>query len=181
METIDPHKRLPPFKADQGKYLTMSMFVEHYSPTDILPIFTMKEFDHTYKGVVYPSFSRLFLEVGDPTGYLFAKKYLGSFKHWQELKKGKWFRDWLDDMLFELETSQKAMSLEKIREISTGDTSQAFLASKFLTKEGWEDTTSGTTKKSKGRGRPTNEEVTRETKIQAALVTKLDGALERLN
>lgn len=176
MMTIDPHGRQAPFKNRMGKYFTKAMFVEHYDP-NIKPVFTMKEFDWEYEGVTYPSFSRLFLEVGDPTGYLFAKEYLKSYKHFQELQKGGWFREYLDEILEELEIAQKAMGYKKIAEIATGETGSAYNAAKFLAKEGFEgEKTTG----KKPVGRPSKTAKERNSRIQDSVHSRIEDDMQRI-
>lgn len=172
---VDPHSRPMPYRDSKGRFRTQNLFVENYVSSD-LPVFTLKEQDHEYNGVVYPSARRLFLECNDPTGYVFSQKYLGSYQHWLKLTESNaWFTKHLDSWLEELEVRHKALGYQKITEVATGDTGQAFNAAKFLAKEGWEPKSQKET-----RGRPTKKEVQKNLRIETELEKQLKDDLDRV-
>jgi len=65
-----------------GRFLTHAMFFEtRIKNSGYEPTFTFKEQNHEYEGVIYTSMRRLYLEIADPTEYLFATEILGSWDH----------------------------------------------------------------------------------------------------
>ena len=157
-----------------NSYPTMSLFLE---PTlvDSLdhcganPIFTFKENDHYYKGIrvkhkTYISIRKLYLEIADPTEYLFAKQVFGNYDHWKSFFRGNdtddigrlvqpmgWFSCVLD-WRSELELSLRAKGLQQIIDRS-GNSANA----KWLVDRGW--TTEGAVLGKKSRGRPSKAEI----------------------
>lgn len=162
-------------------YPTMSLFLE---PTlvDSLdhcganPIFTFKENDHYYKGIrvkhkTYISIRKLYLEIADPTEYLFAKQVFGNYDHWKSFFRREsgpegsytvddigrltipmgWFSCVLDWRV-ELELSLRAKGLQQIIQRS-GNSANA----KWLVDRGW--TTEGSVMNTKKRGRPSRAEI----------------------
>lgn len=93
---------------------------------------------------------KTFVGLGDPTGYKWAMKYLGSWEHFLRLTENQWFSEALAKWRQELETKQLAEDLEVIRNISRSDAKDKLTAAKYLANREWE--------KPK-RGRPTKKEV----------------------
>lgn len=62
-------------KDTQGRPLTQSLFLEPNYNVDYA-YYTMDDDDKNFKGKVYPSLKRLYLEMEDPTEYEFATTYL---------------------------------------------------------------------------------------------------------
>ena len=124
----------PPYKDEQGRWRTQSLFKETNFRGDFPPIFTLREFDvyDPEKNKTYPSFRRLFLSHSDPTGYTFAKEVLGSYSHWQKLLKTHWFVIELDKWLVELDVKLQSEGMQKIRELAKGESGSAFQAAKYL-------------------------------------------------
>lgn len=157
-----------------NSYPTMSLFLE---PTlvDSLdhcganPIFTFKENDHYYKGIrvkhkTYISIRKLYLEIADPTEYLFAKQVFGNYDHWKSFFRDTdkdelgrfigpmgWFScvlDWRE----ELELSLRAKGLQQVIDRSSNSAN-----AKWLVDRGW--TTEGAVLGKKSRGRPSKAEI----------------------
>lgn len=72
------------FKDDQGAYLTQSLFLEVGYNKD-RAIYTFNDEDKEYKGKVFKSLRKLYLETEDPTEYVFATRYLHGWDHWQRI------------------------------------------------------------------------------------------------
>lgn len=143
-----------PFRNGSGNYMTRALFHQiglNIAGSEIEPIFTLS-------GPHKPgtlSARETFLELGDPTGYKWANKYLDGWPHWQVLIKCKWFQDILEEWLLELETKFKIEAIDKIREIAAGSSQQALVAAKYLATLEY---------KKSGKGRPSKSEITGELK-----------------
>lgn len=155
----------PPYKDSRGRWRTQSLFKEYSNHSPYIPLFTLKEFDNEYL-----SFPKLFLSFNDPTGYQFAKAVLGSYEHWMRLSSQKWFRNYLDGWLEELEVKLASEGLIKIKGIADGEGQQALAANKFLVSKGWEGT----------KGRPKKADIDRVARVQAGIEDAVEGDLERL-
>lgn len=117
-------------------------------------------------------FKDTFVELGDPTGYDWAMKYLDSYDHWIRLMKTEWFRVQYESALAELLMKFKAAALKRIQEIQTSaNEGQALAASKYMAERGWEKS---------GRGRPSKEEVTGEMKKLTRDIEQTDQDFDRL-
>lgn len=113
------------------------------------------------EGDTRPVLRELFLGCADPTGIKMARKYLGGYDHLRKLLKCAWFKKewvlWLD----ELEAQLASEALDVIKVTAKGETTQAFLAAKFLATKEYKD------KKSSTRGRPSAAEVAGNLKQEA--------------
>jgi hypothetical protein len=142
------------FKDKQGKWLTQSLFLEMgYKPQ---AVFTLNDEDKTYKGKVYPSLKRLYLETNDPTEYKLATEHLGGWSHWKRLRGNSAIAEHIEVWKDELNVKLTAKGVQLAIEIATdGGT---FQAAKWLADTGWEKRIAG---------RPSKDEVEGELKKQA--------------
>lgn len=141
----------PVFRGSGGQWLLKALFFETAIEKDRV-LYTLKPEDHTVDGRTLPSLRRLFLEVGDDTGYLFAEKYLGGWPHWKRLMSCNWFVDYLDDIREEMAAKQAAESKMRIREIALDKKDKGSLQANRLLLDG-----------TKGQvGRPSKESIKRE-------------------
>ncbi len=149
-----------------GKPLTQSIFLEvGYSDQ---AVYTLKEEDHEYKGKLYPSLKRLYLEMADVTEYEFANTYLLGWRHWKRLCENKLLRKYIDEWREELELKMRAKGVkEAIRAAEAG----GFQAAKWLSDKGWDQ---------RGAGRPSKAEVEREKKFQARVSDEYGADVVRL-
>lgn len=141
----------PPYKS-VNNYFTVALFAEMQHRTadtsagKISPVFSLYS---DMPGLI--NAQQTFIDERDPTGYRWAMKYLKSWKHWQLLCKLGWFQEalaiWKDALTHEL----KAEAIAKIIEISSGESSQALAAAKYVAEEGWEPKAT--------KGRPSKEMV----------------------
>lgn len=131
--------------------------------TDPAP-FTLKENDH--KGKL--SMHRLFVEIADPSEYLFAKSVLGSWGHWEYLKKSPFFKPYYQAMRDEMEAKLMAEGILTIRE----DAQQNPVSARWLAEKGWEPKAT--------KGRPSKAEVDRERKQAAQALNELDEDAARI-
>lgn len=160
--SIDKEK----LKDSGGRPLTQSLFLEFGYNTDFA-VYTWTDEDKEYKGKIYPSLKKLFLEEEDPTEYRFAKKHLLGWKHWQRLNDNKALRIHFDEWREELEVYIRSQGLRSVIDQSEGN----FQAAKYLAEKGWE----------KNRvGRPSKQDAERERRINDGMQDFL-GDVARLS
>lgn len=136
-----------------GRYLK-GLFFE-MTPSDKSSVsYTLKDWDHTVDGVVYPSLYRLYLEQEDLTEYEFANTYLDGWEHWEMLTSCSWFKPYAERWRKELALKVKARALNRLKAEAASSSKNSFLANKYLVEKGWVDKTDN-----HGRGRPSKEEV----------------------
>ena len=116
------------FKAEHGQYRTQSLFLEVNYNTDEA-VFTFDGEDKTYKGVVYPSLKRLYIEMEDPTEYLFANKYLYDWTHWQKMVNNKMLFSHIEKWREELELSLRAEGIRSMLDLAAEG--KSFQAGKY--------------------------------------------------
>ena len=148
----------PPYKNHQNQWYTATLFYEMW--VDLLvqnrvydPVFSLFE---DRPGLI--NARKTFVELGDPTGYKWAIQYLGDYRHWQRLIKTKWFQEAVAAWTAELEVKQQSEAIQKLREVASGETSQAVVAAKYLATAEY---------KKAPRGRPSKSEVAAEAKKMA--------------
>lgn len=154
------------FLDSAGKPLTQSLFLEIGYTEQAL--YTLKEDDYEYKGKLYPSLKRLYLEMEDPTEYEFANTYLLNWKHWKRIYANKIFKSYIDDWREELELKLRARG---IKEAMKAAEMGGFQAAKWLADKGWD---------TRQAGRPSKAEVERETKVMARLNDEFSADVVRL-
>lgn len=143
-------------KSSNGIPLTQSLFLE-IGYTDYA-VYTLKDDDYEYKGKVYPSLKKLFIEMEDVGEYLFACEYLLGWDHWQRLCANKQVAEHIEKWRYELELKLRSQAIMEIKNKSKFE--KGINASKWLAEKGWDK---------RQAGRPTKAEVERETKVLADL------------
>lgn len=108
-------------------------------------VYTLKEYDYTYNGKVYPSIKRLYLEMEDTTEYLFASQYFLSYNHWLRMCENKAIRKHIDEWRTELELKLRATALKAIVDMSADD--KGFQAAKYIAEASWKKNSVGRPKK----------------------------------
>lgn len=150
-----------------GKKLTESLILEFKYDRE-RAIYSIKDEHHEDEHGFYPSLRQLYLEVGDPTEYEFATRYLLGISHWLQLANNKRMKPIVEEWRFELEYKlRSAAAFQIIKQSAKG----AWQASKWLADKGWDD---------RDAGRPSNEEIDRETKIQSRLRDEYEEDARRL-
>jgi len=155
-------------KDSRGRPLTQSLFLEVGYNTDFA-VYTQKDEDYEYKGKLYPSLKRLYLEHEDPTEYDFACTYLLGWSQWQRICANKIFAKMVDSWRIELELKLRSQAVRDIIGISTSD--KGFQAAKWLADKGWDK---------RSAGRPSKSDIERETKIQADIAEEYSADVSRL-
>lgn len=162
MEFIPDKSR---FKDSYGKYITQNLFLEFSYDTE-KAVYTFADEDKEYKGVIYPSLRKLYLEVGDPTEYEFATKYLWGWEHWKRILGNKILREEVDKWREELEVKLRAAGVRA----ALAQTNGSFNAAKWAADGGWDVK----------RGRPTKAEKERERKRREAAVKETEADADRI-
>lgn len=155
-------------KDEKGRYYVQGLFLEDRYNTDI-SIYTFDGEDKEYKGVIYPSLKRLYLEEADPIEYTFANKYLYDWPHWQRLCKNAIIGRHIDQWREELKL--KLVSEGVITMIDLACNKDSYQAAKYLAEAGWDI---------KKRGRPSKEEVEGELQKRADEASEFDEAFQLL-
>lgn len=123
-----------------GRPITQSLFLEiGYSD---FSVYTLKEVDFEYNGVLMPSIKRLYLEMEDTTEYEFANKYFLGWKHWQRICENKALKPHIAEWREELEMKLRARAIKQMMDLSAEGSYQAV---KWLADRGWD---------TRGAGRP---------------------------
>lgn len=135
MPTIDKSKLLD----ERGRPLSQSLFLEvGYSE---FAVYTLKEADYEYKGKVYPSLKRLYLEHEDPTEYSFACKYLMGWQQWKKIFGNKAMSKHIEEWREELELKIRSQAVKDVIDMSAE--SGSFQAAKWLADKGYDKRAAG--------------------------------------
>ncbi len=143
------------FKDTMQRWRTLSLFKETASLPKEHVLFTFEEA------------RTLYIECGDPTGYLFAVKHLGGWKHWLMMKNSSALSSKIEEWEEELEVKLRSDAVKNMIKLSDGD--KGYQANKFLVDGGW---------LRRKAGRPTKESINKEKKIQAELYTELESSVD---
>jgi hypothetical protein len=94
MNEFIPDKKLLVDK--MGRPLTQALFLEvNYNPESA--VYTRKDYDHEYKGKVYPSLKRLYLQMEDVVEYEFANTAVADIISMTAEEKSFQAAKWLAD------------------------------------------------------------------------------------
>src|SRR3546814_4809867 len=128
-----------------------------------MAVYTPKEDDHTYKGVIYPSLKQLYLKEEDPTEYEFANKHLANWNHWKRLLANVIIRRYIDEWREELELKMKAKAVREMQALVNSENGN-FQAAKYLADKGWDK---------RAAGRPSKAEVEKRSEEQTSELQSL--------
>lgn len=166
----------PPYKNASNVWYTRALFwesaqLQKKSDWPIDPVFTLR---HDKPGLI--SGRKTFVELGDPSGYKWAMKYLGDWDHWLVLEQCTWFQEYLAEWRKELDAKIASEAMDRIREIAQDPNDKSSLtAAKWLASKPWNQ------KAGSARGRPSKEEVQGELKRQTQKLTQEDEDAARIN
>lgn len=145
------------------------LFLEQsYSHDKNLCLYTLRNED--YLGL--PSLYRLYIEMDDPTEYLFAKAYFEDVDHWDQICLQEWFKPYIASWRHELELKVKAHALARIR-LEAKSSQNSFQANKFLLSNGW--------KEKGGKGRPTKADISEAADKLVRVNNQLTEDFERIS
>lgn len=152
-----------------NRFRTQSLFREFYLADQPDPLWTLRAVDT--KGTL-PSLRALYMEIADPTEYIFAMGAFGSWQQWLKIKASKAIEPWIEDWPIELEVKLRSLGIQSVMAEAKSGKSK-FPAAKALAEGFWN-------KESSKRGRPSKEEVARERKIAAKLDEEFTADAERI-
>jgi hypothetical protein len=158
MEKMFPREA---FLDSAQKPLTQALFLElgGYSS---YALYTVKDYDHEYKGKLYPSIKKIYLEISDPTEYLFVQKCFLNWRHWVRICENVMIKNHIDEWREELEIKLRCNAVNSTIAMAGQG---SFQAAKWVSDRGWE------TRKA---GRPSKEEVEKEKRVQARISSSYD-------
>ncbi len=162
------------FKNNQGVHLLKPIFFELDEVGRPFAQYTLKNYDHTFEQREYKSLRRLYVELEDPTEYLFAETYLDGWEHWKKLSNSSFFQTYLKDWREELEIRLRAKALVRIKARAEANTKDSLQADKTLLTGGWK------TEEEKTRGRPTKAKITEEADKLFKQRSEYDEDFERI-
>lgn len=142
-------------KDEKGRYIVQGLFLETRYDTEWAQ-FTLDGEDKDYKGKVYPSLKRLYLQYSDPKEYNFANEYLVDYPHWQRITHNKTLREHVDQWRAELELKLISDGVSVLIDLATEKDS--YQAAKWMADRGWDKSV---------KGRPSKEQVKGELKKRA--------------
>lgn len=154
------------FRDTMGRPLTQSLFLEPNYNTEFA-YYTLGGEDKTYKGKVYPSLKKLYLNMADPTEYDFATTYLIDWPHWKKLCGNAIILRHIEEWREEMELKLRAEAVRMMQDLSENNAQ----AAKWLAEKGWDK---------KGAGRPKKEMDKQERQIQERLEEDFTADLLRL-
>jgi hypothetical protein len=158
------------FFDEKGRILTTSLFLEVNYDTKVA-LYTLKDYDHTYQGVTYPSLGKLFIECEDPTEYSFAKKYLGSWAQWKRMLENKFLAEYINSWREELEVRLRSQAVQNMIDMASSEDGN-FSAAKYVAEYGWEK---------RKAGRPSKEEVQRHLAAEERIASDFNSDIKRLD
>lgn len=163
------------FKNGAGAHLLKTIFFELDDAEKTQAIYTLKDYDHTVNGVLYPSLRKLYVETEDPTEYSFAVQYLDGWSHWKKLSSASFFQDHLKDWREELNVRIRSKNLAKIKEVASQNLKESYQAQKFLTTGGWQIES-----EKEKVGRPTKEKIKQEAEKIFEARSEVDEDYDRI-
>jgi len=164
MEKLFPREK---FIDVMGRPLTQALFLETGDYSDFA-LYTLKDVDHEYKGKIYPSIKKLYLEIEDPTEYRFVDKCFLNWKHWVRICENVKIAAHINEWRMELEIKLRS---DAVKQAITHAKNGTFQAAKWLADKGWTNP---------GAGRPSKEDVAKERKIQATILEDVQNDTVRL-
>ena len=121
------------FRDVQGGLLTQSLFLElGYGKA---AVYTLKDFDYDYKGKLYPSLKKAYLEMSDPLEYEFATTYFVCWDQWKRICNNKLMTKIVEGWRQELELKLRCEAVGQVLAIAKdGDR----MASQWIADKGWD-------------------------------------------
>lgn len=157
------------FKDEKGRLRTQSLFIDYqYDPE--IAIYTLKDEDFEYKGKVFPSLKRLYLEIADPTEWEFAQRCFANWDQWQRIANTYATKNNVAKWREELEIKLKSEAIKEMR--NKAQDPKGTSAARWLAEKGWEE--------KRTPGAPSKEEKERQINIDKRVKDELDEDIERM-
>lgn len=154
------------FLDSSGRPMTQSLFLD-ITYNDFC-VYTFRDQDAEWKGKIYPSLKRLYLEEEDPTEYEFATKHLLNYRHWKRLCENKQVYKHIQEWREELEAKLRSKAVKNMLGAAQSGNYQA---AKWFADRGWSN---------KGAGRPSKEDIESEKQFQARTEKEYGADIVRL-
>lgn len=154
-------------KTPQGNYITQGLFLEIQYPDTAM--YTLGDDDKEYKGKVYPSLKKLYLQMEDVVEYNFASEYLCGWEHWQRICNNEMIRKHILKWRKELELKLRSKAFKEI--LSRSKTEQGIAAARWIADKQWIK---------REAGRPSKEDIEREKNYQMSVLEEYGDDLKRL-
>lgn len=111
-------------------------------------------------GKTYPSIYRLYMEMEDPSEYMFAMKYFDGYDHWTKIAKSHWMKDHIKVWRSELQLKIKGKAFQTLKEQAEKGSLDA---SKFIVNSDFSNGVPSNIKiPANKRGRPSSTVITEE-------------------
>jgi hypothetical protein len=139
----------------------------------VQPIFTLKEWNVEKDGKTYYSLKNIYFSYNHIPGYEyeFAKDVFNSWDHWAALANCSGaVREHIDQWKDELTIRLQAQAYQALAKTAVYEGAKGTPAAKFLADRGWEAK----------RGRPSKEEITKNSKLEAGVRESLEEDMARL-
>lgn len=165
MYSVDKSK----LKDATGGPLTQSLFLELGYDTDYA-IYTLKSDDYEYKGKLYPSIKRLYLEFEDPTEYEVATRCFLDWAHWKRICANKLLVPHVEAWREELEVKLRSQAVKDMIGLCAKE-GGSYQAAKYLADRGWDK---------RGAGRPSKEELAKRAAIAENIENDFSADVKRM-
>ncbi len=153
-----------------GNMITQGLFLEHQYDTE-RAVFTLKDDDHEYKGVIYLSLKRLYMEMEDLGEFEFAENVLLGWRHWQRICNNKLFTKMIEEWRTELEAKLRGRAINAIARDASGASRSSIASAKWMADRGW----------SKKVGRPSKQDIAHETDVATRIADEYAGDVVRIH
>jgi 5-methylcytosine-specific restriction endonuclease McrA len=108
-------------KDKMNRFRTRSLFKEFWIKTEddsLVPIFVCRG-EEDRDGLI--SLKRVYMTIGDPTEYRFAKAIFGDHRHWRHLCKLPWFSVFAKEWRLELKAKLRSDAVAALLELKDGN------------------------------------------------------------
>lgn len=161
-------------KDSMGRFITQGLFLETVGIADLIPIFTLKPYNHTLHGKKYPSLKLLYMALADFPNegeYNFALEVFGpdGWSHWKRICDNKVLYSYISKWREELEVKRKSEQLRHLCNAAKQGT-KGIGAAKYIMEKGWE----------KRAGRPTKAEIDQTKRVHAGINAETKEDMQRL-
>lgn len=165
--SVEPTK----FRDSRNRLYTKALFVE-LADSPEHAIYTLSHQDREREGLHYDSLYRLYMEMSDPTEYIFAQRYFDGWVHWQMIANVSWFKDEVSEWRKELEIKIRAEALLAIIDKSKSSDRDALTAARYVLDGNW--------KHQNTKGRPTKQQINDAARDLAEDQNRLNEDFERI-
>jgi hypothetical protein len=154
-----------------GNFITQGLFLEHQYDTS-RAVFTLKDQDYEYEGVIYPSLKRLYMEMEDLGEYEFASAVLLGWRHWQRICNNKLFTDMIEEWRLELEIKLRGRAIAAVAKDAESSSRSAISSAKWMADRKWA---------SRGAGRPSKDEVDHNARVASGIADEYAADVVRIH